>query len=321
MSTFEAVGRLEVGRPASSGVRLLRRIARRPVAVAAIVIIVIIYGAGILAPLVAPYSFTEADLLNRNAGIGGDHLLGTDNLGRDLLSRAIWSARTTVIISVLSLLAGGLAMGVTLGLLAGYLRGTVDAFIMRMAEIFYSVPTLLLMLIINASLRTRVEDWGEWLDDKTRQGWIEDYASYFLVLVVLSFFGWPGIARIVRSQVLALRESAYVVAARASGASTPRIVFRHLLPNVSNLLIVALTLSLGGFALAEVGLSFLGIGISGHPTFGLMISEAASGPGSITYVRAHPLVILVPGFFISMLVLAFNLLGDQLTDVLSPRRR
>ena len=317
MSTFEATGQIAVQRPVSGGVRLVRRISRRPVAVVAIAVIVIIYGAGILAPLIAPYGFNEADLLHRSEGVGSDHLLGTDNLGRDLLSRAIWSARTTVIISVLSLAAGGLAMGVTLGLVAGYLRGTVDAVIMRMAEIFHSVPTLLLMLIINASLRTRVEDWGEWLDDQIGQGWIEDYSSYFLVLVVLSLFSWPGIARLVRSQVLAARESPYIVAARAAGASTPRIVFRHLLPNISNLLIVALTLSLGGLALAEVGLSFLGIGIQDNPTFGLMIAEAVG----VSNVREHPLLILVPGFFISLLVLSFNLLGDQLTDVLSPRRR
>jgi ABC-type dipeptide/oligopeptide/nickel transport system permease subunit len=317
VSSFEAAGQVGLQRPASGGVRLLRRISRRPVAVVAIAVIVTIYGAGILAPFIAPYGFNEADLLNRNEGVGSEHLLGTDNLGRDLFSRVLWSARTTVIISVLSLAAGGLVLGVTLGLLAGYLRGPVDALIMRLAEIFHSVPTLLLMLIINASLRTRVEDWGEWLDDQTGQGWIEDYASYFMVLVVLSLFGWPGIARLVRSQVLALRESPYVVAARAAGATTPRIVFWHLLPNVSNLLIVALTLSLGGLALAEVGLSFLGIGIQDNPTFGLMIAEAVG----ISNVREHPLLILVPGVFISLLVLSFNLLGDQLTDVLSPRRR
>ncbi|MEX0683967.1 MAG: ABC transporter permease [Dehalococcoidia bacterium] len=314
---FEAAGPLPIQTPTARRVRVLRRIARRPVAVIAIAVIVVIYGAGLLAPIVAPSGFNESDLLHRNEGPSWDHLLGTDNLGRDLLSRAIWSAQTTLVISVLSVAAGGLALGVTLGLLAGYLRGPVDYVIMRLAEIFHSVPTLLLLLIINASLRDRVEEWGQSLDNLTGQEWIADYASYFLVLVVLSLFGWPGIARLVRSQVLALRQSEYVTAALAAGASTPRIVFQHLLPNVSNLLIVALTISLGSVALAEVGLSFLGIGIRDHPTFGLMISEAVG----LSNVREHPHLILVPGFFISALVLSINLLGDQLTDVLSPRRR
>jgi ABC-type dipeptide/oligopeptide/nickel transport system permease subunit len=317
VSTFEAAGQIAVQRPVSGGARLLRRLSRRPVAVAAIAVIVIIYGAGILAPLIAPHGFNEADLLHRSEGVSAAHPFGTDHLGRDLFSRVIWSARTTVVISVLSMAAGGLALGVTLGLVAGYLRGAADAVIMRLGEIFYSVPTLLLMLIINASLRDRVEEWGEWLDDKAGQGWIEDYASFFLVLVVLSLFSWPGIARIVRSQVLALREAPYVLSARAAGAGTPRIIFWHLLPNVSNLLIVAVTISLGSLALAEIGLSYLGIGIRDHPTFGLMVSEAVG----LQNVRAHPLLIVVPGVFISLLVLSFNLLGDQLTDILSPRRR
>ena len=133
----------------------------------------------------------------------------------------------------------------------------------------------------------------------------------------ISIFGWVGMARLVRSQVLALRETEYIVAARAAGASTRRVLFQHLLPNVSNLLIVAVTLSLGAVAVAEVGLSFLGIGIQERPTFGLMIEE---GRG-LQNIRANPHIIAVPAFFIVALVLSFNLLGDQLTDILSPRRR
>jgi ABC-type dipeptide/oligopeptide/nickel transport system permease subunit len=282
----------------------------------------LIYGAGILAPLIAPQDFNETDLLARNEGPSWEHPFGTDALGHDLLSRTIWSAQTTVIISVAAVVTGGLALGVSLGLLAGYLRGITDAIIMRLAEIFASVPTILLLLIITSTLQPRVESVAVDIEDLTGQGWIVDSGapSYFLVFGALSIFGWVGIARIVRSQVLALREAPYVLSARASGASTPRVLFRHLLPNVGNLLIVSLTLSLGAIAAAEIGLTYLGIGVQPpHSSFGLMISEAVSRglPG----IREDPHLILVPGFFVVALVLAFNLLGDQLTDVLSPRRR
>jgi ABC-type dipeptide/oligopeptide/nickel transport system permease subunit len=299
--------------------RAVRRIARRPVAVGAIVVIVLIYGMGLLAPWIAPYGFDETDLLHRNEGPSSEHLLGTDGVGHDLLSRAIWSAQTTVFVSVATLVSGGLILGVTLGLLAGYKRGKTDYFIMRVGDIFHSVPTILLLLIINAALRDRIDAWAEDASEATGIAWIGEsgIASYFLVFGTLSLFGWVGIARLVRSQVLALREMPYVVSARLSGASTWRILTRHLLPNVSNLLIVALTISLGAVAAAEVGLSFLGIGITDRPTFGLMISEAVG----LSNVRENTHLILVPAFFISSLILAFNLLGDQLTDVLSPRRR
>jgi len=319
MTAFQTTATPELHMIAPGGSRLLRRTVRRPVAVAAIIVIVIIYGAGLLAPLIAPEGFNDTNLRESNEGPSWTHPLGTDRLGHDLLSRSIWSAQTTVIISMATVISGGLILGVSLGLLAGYRRGWIDYVIMRLGEVFHSVPTILLLLIINATMKDRVESAAQDVSDFTGLEWIarSGYPTYFLVFGSLSLFGWVGIARLVRSQVLALRESQYVVSAQASGASTSRILFHHLLPNVGNLLIVALTLSLGAVAAAEVGLSYLGVGIQDRPTFGLMISEAVG----LQNVRAHPHLILVPGFFISALVLSFNLLGDQLTDVLSPRRR
>lgn len=320
MSYADATAGMQISEPIRPRARVWARLRKRPVAMAAIVVIVIIYGAGIFAPIVAPYGFSEPDFANTYASPSWSHPLGTDELGRDLLSRAIWSAQTTVIISIAAVTTGGLLLGVTLGLLAGYLRGWADAIIMRTAEILGSVPTILLLLIITRTLLDRVESGAEDLEDFTGLDWIVSSGapSYFLIFGALSIFGWVGIARIVRSQVLSLRESQYVIAARASGASTRRIIFWHLLPNVSNLLIVAITLSLGGAAGAEVGLTFLGIGVqSPHPSFGAMIFEGAG----LTQVRQHPMLILVPSVCVSSLILAFNLLGDQLTDVLSPRRQ
>ena len=303
-----------------SGPRLWRRIARRPVAVIAIAIILVIYMAGILAPWIAPYEFNDADFENRFSGPTWEHPLGTDSLGRDLLSRSIWSAQTTVIISAASVVTGALVLGVTMGLISGYFGGKVDGVIMRTAEIFASVPTILLLLIITSTLKDKVELWFEDIEEALGIDWLVSSGapSYFLVFGALAIFSWVGIARLVRGQVMSLRENTYIAAAQATGASTPRILFHHLLPNMTNLLLVALTLSLGGAAAAEVGLTFLGIGVQPpHPSFGVMIFEGSGASN----VRAHFHVILVPAVFLGMLVISFNILGDQLTDVLSPRRR
>ncbi len=300
--------------------RVLRRLARRPLAVLALVVIVAIYMAGILAPWAAPYSFNKTDFEHRFVGPSLDHPLGTDRLGRDLFSRAMWSAQTTVIVSGAAILTGGLALGVTLGLLSGYAGGRLDNLIMRLADAFYAVPTILLLLIINATLKDRVEDIFRDVEDWTGIGGLVSSGapSYFLVFGALSLFGWVGMARLVRSQVLSLRESDYVLAAQAAGASTRRILFRHLLPNITNLMVVAVTLSLGAVAGTEVALSWLGIGVQPpHPSFGAMIFDG-SGP---TNLRAHPNLLLVPAAVVAGLVLSFNLLGDVLTDILSPKRR
>lgn len=311
---------LEAETRQSPSFRALRRLMRRPVAVVAIIIIVVIYGAGIVAPWLAPYGFNEADFQNRYASPSLEHPLGTDNLGRDLLSRSIWSAQTTVIVSLAAILTGGLVLGVSAGLAAGYAGGRTDSVIMRAADTFASVPTILLVLIITATLLPRVIDLARDVEDLTGADWIVSSGapSYFLVFGALAIFGWTGIARVVRSQVLSLRQEPYITAARASGAGTTRILFVHLLPNLTNLLLVAFTLSMGALATAEVGLTFLGIGVQPpHPSFGLMISEGVG----LSNVREHPILIIVPGTFIVLLVMSFNLLGDQLTDVLSPRHR
>ncbi len=320
LSEAEALGVVEATHPLRVRSRIMRRLLRRPVAVVAIAVIVVIYGAGIFAPLIAPHGFNDADFQDRYANPSLSHPLGTDSLGRDLLSRAIWSAQTTVIISVAAVLTGGLMLGVTLGLLAGYLRGAADFIIMRLGEIFGSVPPILMLLIITATLLNDVKDLGSNIEDVTGQHWIVSSGapSYVLVFGALAMFGWVGLSRLIRSQVLALREAPYITAAQASGASNVRILFWHLLPNVGNLLIVSLTLSLGAAAGAEVGLTFLGIGVqSPHPSFGAMIADAVG----LSNVREHIQLILVPAVVVSSLILAFNLLGDQLTDVLSPRHR
>jgi ABC-type dipeptide/oligopeptide/nickel transport system permease subunit len=304
------------GLPAPQPFRFLRRLLKRPVAVAALCVIITVYTVGILAPLIAPHGFMETDLRNRYADPSWEHPLGTDELGHDMLSRVIWASQTTVIISVAVLVTGGLILGVTLGLLAGYLGGRADFAIMRLGDLLNAVPTILLLLIFNSTMKDRVENVFKEIEDFFGvDGLVSSgVPNYFLLAFALSIFGWVGLARLIRSQVLALREMSFVTASEAAGASTFRIVVRHLLPNVSNLIIVSVTISLGAVAAAEVGLTFLGLGVTTR-SFGVMIADYAGA------VRVHPELVLYPGIIVAALILAFNLLGDALTDVLSPRRR
>ena len=300
--------------------QVLRRLGHKRLAVVGLVVIVIIYLAGIFAPLVAPHGFADTDFTNTFAGPSFEHPLGTDRLGRDLLSRVMWSAQTTVIISAAAILTGGLALGVTLGLLAGYAGGRVDNLIMRVADAFFGLPEILMLLLITATVRPRVEDFFDKFDGWPVLGGLNEAGlpDYFLIFGVLSLFGWVGMARIVRSQVLSLRETDYVMAARAAGARTPRVLFHHLLPNVSNLVIVAITFSLGAIAGTEIALTWLGIGIQPpHPSFGVMIFDASG----LTTIRAHPILMLVPAVAVAALLFSFNLLGDALNDVMNPHRR
>jgi len=302
------------------GATALRRLLRKRLAMVCLVVILVIYLAGILAPLVAPYGYNKQELDNAFAGPSLAHPLGTDRLGRDMLSRVIWASQTTVIISAAAIFTGGLVLGVGLGLLAGYAGGWVDNFIMRVADAFFALPDILLLLLITATVRPRVEALFDKFESwPVAGGLVEGGApDYFLVFGALALFGWVGIARLIRSQVLSLRESDYVLAARAMGASLGRILARHLLPNVTNIIVVSVTISLGAMAGTEIMLSWLGIGITyPHPSFGAMIAEGSD----LSSLRAHPHILLVPATVVALLLFAFNLLGDALNDVLSPRRR
>jgi ABC-type dipeptide/oligopeptide/nickel transport system permease subunit len=295
----------------------LRRLLRKRIAVLALAFIAVFYFCGLFAPVVAPRSYTKQDLDHVLQGPSLTHPLGTDRLGRDMLSRVIWASRTTVIVTLATLVTGGLVLSVSLGLLAGYLGGKVDTAIMRVGDVFFALPGLPMLILINATLKPRVVDQA-WI--KNLQDWlrVDGLADYILIFGALSLFAWVGGARVIRSQILALRETEYVVAARAMGASTWRVIFRHLLPNVSNIIIVGLSASLGAIAGTEIALTWFGVGIQPPtPSFGAMLYEG----GSIRTLQANPHLLLVPGAVVAALIFAFNLLGDALTDVLTPRAR
>jgi ABC-type dipeptide/oligopeptide/nickel transport system permease subunit len=306
-----------------SGVAL-RRLLRKRLAMAALVFIAIFYLAGLTAPLLAWLdiipSYTAQNLDNALQEPSLSHPFGTDRLGRDQLSRVIWASQTTVIVTVATLLTGGLVLGVGLGLLSGYAGGWIDTAIMRTGEIFSSLPTIFLLILINATLKPQVRALFADLEGLTGiDGIVSSGApDYFLVFGALSIFGWVGTSRIIRSQVLALRETEFIMAARSLGATTPRILIHHLLPNVSNTIIVGLSIGLAGIAGSEIVLTWFGIGIQPpRPSFGALIFDAQS----VRTLNADPHLLLFPGAVVTVLFFAFNLLGDALTDIFTPKAR
>lgn len=300
----------------------LRSLLRRRIAMLAIAYILIFYTVGIFAPLLAPYDYSAQNLGHVFAPPSRQHLFGTDRLGRDEFSRVILSTRTTVIVTVAASLAGGFIIPVVLGMLAGYRLGWVDSLINRVGEALGSLPSLLLLILLSATLRPRMDAF--WLSQNAFKwpligGSLQaGGADLLLVFSVLTLVGWVGGERLIRSQVLAVRKSDYVEAAHAMGASTWRILRSHIFPNISWLVVVGISSSLGGIALSEIALTFFGLGVRPPtPSFGDLIFDA-SGPLT---VAAHPNLLLVPGVVVVLLFLSFNLLGDALNDVLNPRTR
>ncbi len=320
--------------------RSIRRLLRRKLAVVCLVVIATFYTVGILAPVVAPYSYTEQNLDLSFDGPSWGHPFGTDRNGRDMMSRTFYAARTTTVVTVATFATGFVLLPVTLGMIAGYRRGFADALINRTGEILASLPGLPMLVLINATMRPRFVSWVGNVEDFIDVSWVRwierglrlcdtsgdtvrcqpltssGFADYFLIFGVLSLFGWVGGARLVRTQVLTLRNSEFLLAAEASGASTRRILFQHILPNIMPLVIVGASASLGSIALSEIGLTFLGVGIQPpHPSFGALITDGAGR----SVLASHPELLLVPAAVVASLILAFNLLGDALNDVFTSR--
>ena len=247
------------------------------------------------------------------------HPFGTDRLGRDIFTRIVYGLRTTVIITVITLVTGSLVLGIALGLVAGYFGKLVDSVIMRAGEVSVSFPEIFLVLIFIATLRDPIREWVRGIEgvlgvDIVRLG----VADYLVLSLALSLFSWFGMARLVRGQVLQVRENQYVEAARSIGMPTWRILLRHILPNVLGPVIVVVSAGLAAVAGAEVFFSFLGIGIQPPaPSLGLMIFENAS----ISVLQTNPHLLLFPVGALTVLLFTFNLLGDAVNDAFNPRTR
>ncbi len=338
--------------PAGKSLKVLawERFRRKKLAMISLVIICAFYLSGIFAGWLSPYDFRTQNLDNSEqlawamgpycmiatslnsaykpaAGVkppDAQHLLGTDRLGRDLFTRMLYGIRTSVIVSLASIITGTLFLGVLLGMMAAYLRGWVDAVIMRVGEVFLAFPGMLLVILISATIRERVKEWVvTWEQANGTQVFTETgMVDYVVVFGAMALFGWVGVARIIRGQILQMREMEYITAARAIGASTPTIMRRHILPNLTNILIYMISAGLGGAVGSELVLSFIGVGVQPPvPSLGVMIFEQTQGQTNfieqIGCIR--PPMLLAPLMLATVVFFAFALLGDGLIDALNPR--
>jgi ABC-type dipeptide/oligopeptide/nickel transport system permease subunit len=272
---------------------IIRGIFKHRLSRAGIIIISLLFIMAIFAPLLAPYDPNAQDLYSVLTGPSAAHLLGTDNVGRDLLSRVIYGSRISMTVGFLAVFLS-VVIGSFLGLLSGYRGGVVDMVIMRVVDTFMCIPFLVFVLVLAAALGPGLKN----------------------IVITLAVLGWTGFCRIMRGQVLMVRELPYIEAARAAGASGLRIMLKHLFPNCLAPIIVAATITLGAFIMLESTMSFFGLGVE-PPTasWGKELRTAYS------YLEVVPLFSIVPGLLITLAVLAFNFLGDGLRDSLDPRLR
>ena len=273
---------------------LMRRMAREnKTAVISFIFIVLMILAAILAPVLTVYEENDMDLMNRLSAPGGAHLLGTDEGGRDVLTRLLYSARVSLLIGVIPALLS-LILGAVLGVIAGYRGGITDTIIMRIADVTLAFPSMLLAMVIMYALG----------------------GGLINVFLTLTLVNWASVARVVRSQTLQLKNSEFVEAARVMGVSNRKIMMRHILPNCLPTLLVLFTLNIPTSILTESSLSFLGLGVQPpNASWGLMINTGRQ------YLFTAPWLSFVPGIAIMLTVLAFNFLGNGLLDVLDPRQK
>jgi ABC-type dipeptide/oligopeptide/nickel transport system permease subunit len=277
----------------SEGKRFIRVFFGRGVVVFGIVVIFALILVAIFAPIIAPYDPYQPELTATLAKPSSAHLLGTDALGRDTLSRIVYGSRTSLMIGLIVVAVASI-VGTVLGLTAGYFGGWTYTIIMRILDALMAFPMILLALVIAALLGGGVKN----------------------VIIALSVAMTPGYARLMCGQTLAVKENDYVLAGHAIGASNWRIMLRHVTPNCFPPIIVVMSMQLGGVILAEAGLSFLGIGIEA-PTaaWGSMINDGRQ------YLLTHPILSFAPGVAIMLVVFGFNMVGDGLRDALDPRLR
>ena len=275
----------------SRAVLVLKRICRNPIALLGLVIIALYVGVAVFAPWLAPHDPLGQDLSKSFAPLSAEHPMGCDEFGRDILSRVIFGARTSLIIQVFSVLMA-LVVGVVLGAAGGYFGGWLDEFLMRCMDVLLAFPGILLALAIVAVLGPDLHN----------------------LIIAIGIYSIPQFARITRGSVMTVKQNEYVTAARAIGESHFSAIVRYVLPNAVSPIIIQTTLRMATVLLTAAGLGFLGLGVQPpQPEWGTMLSTARM------YLRSAPLVAVFPGVSIMIVVLGFNFFGDGLQDALNPR--
>ncbi|MEZ3436227.1 MAG: ABC transporter permease [Lachnospiraceae bacterium] len=272
---------------------VLKTLSRNKMAIFGLIILLLLLIMGILADFIAPYDYAKQDLANAFQHPNAQHLFGTDEFGRDIFSRIIYGARTSLLVGFVSV---GIAVivGGALGAVAGYYGKRVDNFIMRLMDVLLAIPQTLLAIAIVAALGTGLTN----------------------LMIAVGISAVPTYARIVRASVLTIREEEYIEAAKASGTANIKIIVRHILPNCIAPVIVQVTLGMAGAILTAAGMSFIGLGIQPpNAEWGNMLSTGRD------YIRGYSYMTMFPGLAIVITVLSLNLLGDGLRDALDPKLR
>jgi peptide/nickel transport system permease protein len=277
------------GRSYSS--QIWRQLKKSKITVISMIVILVIVLAAVFAPLLAPYSYEEQFTSHPLEGPSRDFPLGTDRVGRDVLSRLLYGARQSLSMGIIAVF-GSTILGVLLGSIAGYYGGFTDGLIMRLLDIFQGVPMFLLTVTLAAVLGPSLRN----------------------AIIAIGITMVPGNARMMRASILSVREMEYIEAAKSIDASDARIILRHVIPNAIAPVLVSFTMGLGGAVLSGSGLSFIGLGVQAPiPEWGAMISEGRN------LMRQAPQLALYPGICVMITVIAFNMLGDGLRDALDPR--
>ena len=301
-----------VRRPASLWRDAWHRLVQNRAAVVSLAYIVLLLLIAVFANVVAPFPFQQQDLDNTDLGPGAGHLFGTDGLGRDELSRLIYGSRISLAVALVDVLIV-LVVGVPLGLAAGFFGRWVDVLVMRTVDVLLAFPNLLLVIVVITYLRAVLDQpQGPLLGII---GSLDGITGGLLgVFIALGLVSWLTVARLVRGQVLSLKEKEFIEAARMTGAANGRIIFRHLLPNTLAPVIVAATFGIPGAIATEAGLSFLGLGVRPPlPSWGILIAEG------VRNMRAFPHELLFPAVVLAVTLICFNFLGDGLRDALDPK--
>lgn len=273
---------------------VFRRFKQNKVAVIAFIVLVLLILGTIVIPLLSPYDYAQQDLLNRKQWPSAAHWFGTDSLGRDLFTRIWVGGRASLVIGVLGALICA-AFGCIYGGIAAYFGGRIDMLLMRIVEILSSVPNMLVIIMMSIVL---------------------DSSSIPTLLFAMCITGWCPVARLVRSQMLQISQSEYVMAARVMGVSPLKIVLTHMIPNTLSLIIVNITFRIPGFIFSEAFLSYVGLGVQPPSTsWGALASE---GQTTLTF---YPYMMIFPSLFIAVTMLCFALIGDGLRDALDPKLR
>lgn len=309
----------------------LYRLVRNKAALVGGTLVILLTLTAIFAAQVAPYSYSEQDrtqtdsvpswivslfpMIRAYAKITADFSLGADYVGRDLLSRLIYGAQISLSVAYVGPVIA-LLVGTIFGLISGYLGGRVDNIMMRFVDIMYAFPTMLLIILMMAFFRSSFARSEPGTFAYAMNTIDRRFGGMLFIFIGIGITAWMGTARLARGQVLSLREQEFTLAARALGASSGRVIFRHLLPNVLGPLVIQITLTIPAYISYEAFLSFIGLGVNAPtPSWGSMIADGALA------VRTYPHQVLLPALALSITMFAFNFLGDGLRDALDPRLR